>query len=98
MHTPETLRSGHIGQPVMDLQDKLELMGYEPGPLDGCFGPRTARAVRRFQTDWDLRATGIADGATLSALDDALQGWQRRRQMWPRGARQRPSRKKASPM
>lgn len=42
--------------------------GYGPGPVDGKFGARTSSAVRRFQLQNNLRATGYLDENTLRAL------------------------------
>ena len=35
--------------------------GYDPGPPDGIYGPKSARALKSFQNDHGLPATGIAD-------------------------------------
>ena len=55
----ETLRQGSVFTPppgaVGELQELLERLGYEPGPVDGVWGPRTARAWRSF-----ARNTGAA--------------------------------------
>lgn len=43
------VRSGDKGEAVADVQRKLALLGYEPGPADGFFGRRTQNAVKAFQ-------------------------------------------------
>jgi peptidoglycan hydrolase-like protein with peptidoglycan-binding domain len=50
------------------LQQLLIGRGYEPGPVDGIFGPRTDAAVRRFQYDNGLAADGVVGPATWAAL------------------------------
>ena len=54
--------------PVRRLQRMLLGLGYECGPADGWFGPRTEAAVRWFQIKHGLSATGVADAKTLRIL------------------------------
>ena len=53
---------------VRRAQEALERAGYEIGSPDGQLGPRTVAAIRRFQTDRYLSASGQLDEATLGAL------------------------------
>lgn len=62
------LRRGADGGEVRDLQSALLQRGFNPGPLDGVFGPRTEAAVRRFQEVEALAADGVAGPMTLAAL------------------------------
>jgi len=55
-------------QAVRALQRRLSASGFAPGPIDGRYGPRTERAVSRFQAARGLQPDGIADPATLTAL------------------------------
>jgi hypothetical protein len=61
---------GSAGPEVEALQLGLEMAGYDPGPVDGDFGPRTEHAVRRFQAG--EMVTGRVDAATLTRLADVL--------------------------
>jgi hypothetical protein len=56
---------------VRKLQARLNGLGYEAGPVDGIYGPRTTRAVTRFQKSAGLKPTGRPDRATFDALDGA---------------------------
>ncbi len=68
---PTLLRRGDAGETVRDLQRALSALGYPLEP-DGVFGRATQMAVRRFQTDHELTADGIAGPRTLAALHEAL--------------------------
>lgn len=54
---------------VRDMQWALKRAGFDPGPIDGWFGPRTAKAVRAFQAAHGLPETGVFDAAAWSKLD-----------------------------
>jgi peptidoglycan hydrolase-like protein with peptidoglycan-binding domain len=51
-----------------DVQRRLVTLGYDAGSPDGLLGPKTRAALRAFQGDRGLPATGRPDGATLEAL------------------------------
>lgn len=63
-----TLARGASGSKVKTLQVRLDLQGYDPGPIDGIFGARTAAAVKSFQESKNLRADGEVDEITWKAL------------------------------
>jgi GH24 family phage-related lysozyme (muramidase) len=63
-----TLRRGSRGDSVRRLQAALAGKGFDPGPVDGDFGPGTERAVRRFQQAMGLQIDGIAGPRTWAAL------------------------------
>ena len=63
-----TLRRGSRGADVETLQEELSREGYNPGSVDGVFGPRTEEAVFAFQTAADLAVDGIVGPQTLRAL------------------------------
>ncbi len=50
------------------VQQRLTEQGYRPGPIDGFWGQRTARALAKFQQATGLSATGELNEATLAAL------------------------------
>ena len=54
------------------LQTDLQRAGYDPGPIDGVYGPQTVAAVEQLQTDSGLPVTGFVDEATARALQDKL--------------------------
>lgn len=53
---------------VRQVQEKLSQQGYDVGPIDGIFGPRTEQAVRKFQEDKGVQPTGQIDQQTMAAL------------------------------
>jgi peptidoglycan hydrolase-like protein with peptidoglycan-binding domain len=53
---------------VRDVQRSLATRGYDVGPQDGVYGSSTEQALRRFQQDQRLNASGQIDGQTLAAL------------------------------
>ena len=64
----EMLRSGSSGDAVEALQNKLLGKGFNPGTIDGVFGPNTEDALKRFQEKEGLDADGIAGPKTLAAI------------------------------
>jgi murein DD-endopeptidase MepM/ murein hydrolase activator NlpD len=63
-----TVRAGTTGWDVASLQFLLAWHGFPSGALDGTFGGRTDRALRRFQRWAGLPVDGRAGPATVSAL------------------------------
>ena len=59
---------GQRDETMYQVQKKLVELGYSPGSPDGVSGPRTVRAIKAFQTDNKLPATGSLDDATLKKL------------------------------
>ena len=49
--THPTIHMGSIGPEVKLAQEAFQKRGYNPGPIDGLFGPQTRHAVLRDQTD-----------------------------------------------
>jgi peptidoglycan hydrolase-like protein with peptidoglycan-binding domain len=68
---PETIRNGDKGTGVRLAQSILKSTGYppyDPGTVDGIFGPQTELAVTNFQTDITIKADGIVGPETWTAL------------------------------
>lgn len=74
---PETVKKGSKGNGVRLIQSLLKLYGYppyDPGPIDGDFGPLTEAAVKAFQgdnVDFDgnaLVVDGIVGPKTWAAI------------------------------
>jgi N-acetylmuramoyl-L-alanine amidase len=56
------------GDDVRELQERLGELGFDVGRIDGIFGPRTARALREFQTNYGIPGDAIVGRSTLRAL------------------------------
>jgi peptidoglycan hydrolase-like protein with peptidoglycan-binding domain len=57
---------------TLALQTDLKRAGYDPGPIDGIYGPQTVAAVQQLQRDSGLAVTGFVDEATARALQAKL--------------------------
>ena len=53
---------------VQGIQAALKANGHDPGPIDGVMGRRTQDALRAYQTEQHLKATGRIDQETLDKL------------------------------
>ncbi|OLN27124.1 peptidoglycan-binding domain-containing protein [Desulfosporosinus metallidurans] len=62
------LRESGSGAAVRDLQIRLTVAGFNPGKIDGVFGPLTKAAVLAFQKSKNLVQDGIVGIKTWSAL------------------------------
>ncbi len=62
------LKQNMSGDNVLDLQKKLQQLGFYRGCLDGVFGTGTMNAVINFQSDYNLETDGIAGQETLRTL------------------------------
>lgn len=69
----DALSRGNSGPAVAKLQRLLVKVGMFPKDetIDGTFGPNTERAVARFQALTKLNISGVADKATIEALEKA---------------------------
>ncbi|SET57853.1 peptidoglycan-binding domain-containing protein [Stigmatella erecta] len=69
-----TLKLGSSGASVKNLQQALANAGFSPGAADGQFGPKTAAAVKAFQSAKGLVADGIVGPKTWAKLTAAPSG------------------------
>lgn len=53
---------------IAQIQQKLAMLGYEPGPVDGVYGPKTYAAVLEFQRNKRLVPDGEFGPQTAAAL------------------------------
>jgi peptidoglycan hydrolase-like protein with peptidoglycan-binding domain len=77
--TADRLRASASGAPaperteqVKALQRQLSWLGFEPGTVDGRYGPITTGAVKRFQEANDLTVDGVVGHGTRDALRASL--------------------------
>ena len=66
------LKTGSKGDDVVALQQKLKAAGFDPGVIDGDFGPATAKALRSFQEKAGIAADGICGPQTEGKLSEAI--------------------------
>ena len=57
-----------VGHDVAELQASLAQLGFDPGTVDGLFGEETENALRDFQLNCGLDASGTMARATLTEL------------------------------
>lgn len=53
---------------ISAVQSILSKRGYDPGPVDGMMGPKTARAIAAYQKDKGLKPDGLATAALIRHL------------------------------
>ena len=64
----EKLTTGSSGDEVINLQNRLNELGYSVGTADGSYGSKTKTAIEKFQTINSLSANGIADDRTQKRI------------------------------
>lgn len=64
----EYLREGSTGAKVKELQERLKVLGFNPGPIDSFFGTGTVQAVISFQKYQGLDPDGVVGPATWKVL------------------------------
>lgn len=62
------LAPGEIGPSVIALQRALMGFGYLKSRIDGVYGPQVGEALRGYQTDRGIEATGAVDPATAALV------------------------------
>jgi peptidoglycan hydrolase-like protein with peptidoglycan-binding domain len=67
---PHSSMNGNASNAVIrQAQEKLNAKGYNAGPVDGVWGPKTRAALENFQKAKDITQTGVIDQKTMAALD-----------------------------
>ncbi len=64
-----TLQRGSSGDDVIELQARLQYIGFYKGKIDGIFGWGTYWAVRNFQSDYGLDIDGLVGAETKAVLN-----------------------------
>ena len=74
----DLMQNGSRGDDVREVQEMLISQGYLNDDADGIFGPKTEAAVRAFQQEKGLDATGIVGEGTYNALKTKRRGQEMR--------------------
>lgn len=67
----QTIQRGAVGDDVIELQARLQNIGYYHGKIDGVYGWGTYWALRNFQKDFGLPIDGLAGATTKAKLTKA---------------------------
>jgi hypothetical protein len=54
------------------VQKSLKQLGYNPGPIDGALGRRTAAAIKRYEQRNDMPVTGKMSKALVASLSEQV--------------------------
>lgn len=69
--SPQIIQHGAVGDDVIELQARLQYVGFYNGKIDGVFGWGTYWALRNFQYEFGLDIDGIAGQTTKDKLANA---------------------------
>ncbi|MGX2960253.1 spore cortex-lytic enzyme [Peribacillus sp. JNUCC 23] len=69
--TSQVIQKGAVGDDVIELQARLQNIGYYHGKIDGVYGWGTYWALRNFQQSFGLPIDGLAGFTTKKKLADA---------------------------
>ncbi|MGE8077910.1 spore cortex-lytic enzyme [Peribacillus loiseleuriae] len=69
--TSQVIQKGAVGDDVIELQARLQNIGYYHGEIDGVYGWGTYWALRNFQQSFGLPIDGLAGFTTKKKLADA---------------------------
>lgn len=64
----QVIQHGATGEDVIELQSRLQFLGFYNGKIDGVFDWRTYWALRNFQYEFGLPIDGLAGGDTKAKL------------------------------
>ena len=67
----QIIQRGAVGDDVIELQARLQNIGYYHGKIDGVYGWGTYWAFRNFQKDFGLPIDGLAGATTKNKLTKA---------------------------
>jgi N-acetylmuramoyl-L-alanine amidase len=67
----QVIQVGATGEDVIELQSRLQYLGFYTGDIDGVFGWRTYWALRNFQYEFGLPIDGLAGSTTKNKLAKA---------------------------
>jgi|SRR5690625_707212 len=66
--SPQIIQQGAVGDDVIELQSRLQYIGFYHGKIDGVFGWGTYWALRNFQYEFGLPIDGLAGEQTKNKL------------------------------
>lgn len=66
--TNQVIRQGAVGDDVLELQSRLQYLGFYNGKIDGVFGWGTYWALRNFQYEFGMKIDGLAGEQTKAKL------------------------------
>lgn len=64
----QVIRQGAVGDDVLELQSRLQYLGFYNGKIDGVFGWGTYWALRNFQYEFGMKVDGLAGEETKAKL------------------------------
>src|SRR5699024_4771682 len=67
----QVIQQGAVGDDVIELQSRLQYVGFYNGKIDGVFGWGTYWALRNFQYEFGMKVDGIAGEKLKQKLSDA---------------------------
>ncbi|NBJ70472.1 MULTISPECIES: spore cortex-lytic enzyme [Clostridia] len=67
----QVIQHGAVGEDVIELQARLQYLGFYNGKIDGVFGWGTYWALRNFQYEFGLEIDGLAGATTKQKLAKA---------------------------
>nr|WP_227001933.1 spore cortex-lytic enzyme [Virgibacillus necropolis] len=71
--TKQVIQHGAVGDNVIELQSRLQYIGFYNGKIDGVFGWGTYWALRNFQYEFGLEVDGMAGLTTRQKLVDTTE-------------------------
>ncbi len=66
------------GEDVSELQSRISSLGFDPGKIDGIFGPVTEKAILEFQHNRDLAEDGKVGPAVVTEINLVTRGEMKR--------------------